>query len=39
VPVPGYGDAVAADLAARPEALDYGDEEPDEDAWELTGRR
>ena len=39
VPVPGYGDAVAADQAARPEALDYGDEEPDEDAWELTGRR
>ncbi len=40
VAVPGYGgDAVAADLASRPEALDYGDEEPDEDAWELTGRR
>ncbi len=38
--VPGYGgDAVAADLASRPEALEYGDEEPDEDAWELTGRR
>ena len=38
--VPGYGgDAVEADLASRPEAIDYGDEEPDEDAWELTGRR
>ena len=40
VAVPGYGgDAVADDLASRPEALDHGDEEPDEDAWELTGRR
>jgi len=40
VPVIGYGgDAVADELASYPEAVDYGDEEPDEDAWELTGRR
>jgi len=40
VAVPGYGgDAVAADLASYPAAVDYGDEEPDQDAWELTGRR
>ena len=36
----GYGgDAVADELAAYPEAVDYGDEDPGEDAWELTGRR
>jgi S-DNA-T family DNA segregation ATPase FtsK/SpoIIIE len=40
VPVIGYGgDAVADELASYPEAVDYGDEEPGEDAWELTGRR
>ncbi len=40
VALPGYsGDAVAADLASRPQAIEYGDDEPDEDAWELTGRR
>jgi S-DNA-T family DNA segregation ATPase FtsK/SpoIIIE len=40
VAVLGYGgDAVADDLASYPEAVDYGDEEPDEDVWELTGRR
>jgi DNA segregation ATPase FtsK/SpoIIIE, S-DNA-T family len=40
VPVIGYGgDAVADELASYPEAVDYGDEEPDEDVWELTGRR
>ena len=40
VPVLGYGgDAVADELASYPEAVDYGDEEPGEDAWELTGRR
>jgi hypothetical protein len=38
--VPGYGgDAVADDLASYPEAVDYGDEDGGEDAWELTGRR
>jgi S-DNA-T family DNA segregation ATPase FtsK/SpoIIIE len=40
VPVLGYGgDAVADELASYPEAVDYGDEDPGEDAWELTGRR
>jgi DNA segregation ATPase FtsK/SpoIIIE, S-DNA-T family len=40
VAVLGYGgDAVADELAAYPEAVDYGDEDPGEDAWELTGRR
>ena len=38
VPVIGYGgDAVAADLDRYPEAVD--DDEDDEDAWGLTGRR
>jgi len=40
VPVLGYGaDAVADELASYPEAVDHGDEDPGEDAWELTGRR
>ena len=42
VPVVRYGgDAVAADLDARPQAREWGDDEdgPGEDAWELTGRR
>jgi S-DNA-T family DNA segregation ATPase FtsK/SpoIIIE len=40
VPVRGYGgDAVADELASYPEAVDYGDKEPGEDVWELTGRR
>ncbi len=40
VPVLGYGgDAVAAELDTYAEAVDYGDEDGGEDAWELTGRR
>jgi DNA segregation ATPase FtsK/SpoIIIE, S-DNA-T family len=40
VAVLGYGgDAVADDLASYPDAVDYGDEDGGEDAWELTGRR
>ena len=36
----GYGgDRVADELASYPQAVDHGDEEPGEDAWELTGRR
>ena len=40
VPVLGYGgDAVAAELDTYAAAVDYGDEDGGEDAWELTGRR
>ena len=40
VPVLGYGgDAVAADLDSYPAAIDHGDDDGGEDAWELTGRR
>jgi S-DNA-T family DNA segregation ATPase FtsK/SpoIIIE len=40
VAVLGYGgDAVADDLASYAAAVDHGDEDGDEDAWELTGRR
>jgi S-DNA-T family DNA segregation ATPase FtsK/SpoIIIE len=40
VPVVGYGgDAVAAELDTYAQAVDYGDEDGGEDAWELTGRR
>ncbi|MFQ6172680.1 DNA translocase FtsK 4TM domain-containing protein [Oryzobacter sp. R7] len=36
----GYGgDAVADDLDRYPAAVEYGDEDGGEDAWELTGRR
>ncbi|MGL5860935.1 MAG: hypothetical protein ACRCY9_06755, partial [Phycicoccus sp.] len=39
VPTGGYGgDAVAADLDRRT-AVTGSHDEPDEDAWELTGRR
>ena len=40
VPVLGYGgDAVAAELDSYPEAVDHGDDDGGDDAWELTGRR
>ncbi|HEU5240421.1 MAG TPA: DNA translocase FtsK 4TM domain-containing protein [Ornithinibacter sp.] len=40
VPVLGYGgDAVADDLDSYTAAVDHGDEDGGEDAWELTGRR
>ncbi|MCW1248805.1 DNA translocase FtsK [Acaricomes phytoseiuli] len=41
IPITGYPqDAVAADLASRQQAVDYGDsdEGEGEDAWQLTGR-
>lgn len=40
VPVIAYGgDAVGAELDSYPVAVDHGDEDGGEDAWELTGRR
>ncbi|HRA26965.1 DNA translocase FtsK 4TM domain-containing protein [Ornithinibacter sp.] len=40
VPVVGYGgDAVAAELDSYAAAPEWNDEDGDQDAWELTGRR
>ena len=40
VPVIGYGgDAVAAELDSYPAAPEWDDEDGEQDAWELTGRR
>ena len=40
VPVLGYGgDAVAAELDSYPAAPEWDDEDGEQDAWELTGRR